>query len=91
MMASPATTANAFTCLQSLAPRLKMYGARLIKTMEKFEASGFSLDADIEPTPAELRILAAQVGYPLDEIARERGIDMNASGQQPRPTPKAPV
>jgi hypothetical protein len=85
------TAEQAYTHLQSLAPRLKMYGARLIKTMEKFEASGFSLDADIEPTPAELRILAAQVGYPLDEIARERGIDINATGQQPRSTPKATV
>jgi uncharacterized membrane protein YccC len=80
-IADAASTAEqAYTHLQSLAPRLKMYGARLIKTMEKFEASGFRLDAQIEPTSAELRIIAAQVGYPLDDIARERGLDINASG-----------
>jgi hypothetical protein len=86
MMTSPATTANAFTRLQSLAPRLKMYGARLSKTMEKFEASGFALNADIEPTPAELRTIAAQVGCPVDEIARERRLDIHGSGQ-PHSTP----
>jgi hypothetical protein len=86
-IADAASTAEqAFTHLQSLAPRLKMYGARLIKTMEKFEAAGFALDADIEPTPAELRTIAAQVGYPLDEVARERGLDIHASGP-PHSTP----
>jgi hypothetical protein len=60
----------------------------LIKTMEKFEASGFAVDADIKPTPAEIRTIAARVGYPLEEVARERGLDINAIGQ-PRSTSDA--
>jgi hypothetical protein len=84
------TAEQAYTQLQPLAPRLKMAAALLIKTMEKFEASGFALDADIKPTPADVRTIAARVGYPLEEIARERGLDINTSGQ-PNSTPRAPV
>jgi hypothetical protein len=82
------TAEQAYTQLQSLAPRLKMAAALLIKTMEKFEASGFAVDADIKSTPAEIRTIAARAGYPLEEIARERGLDINAIGQ-PRSTSDA--
>jgi hypothetical protein len=56
------------------APRLKMYAAMLLLTLDKFEASGFSSDADIEPKPEEVRKLAVDTGYPLEQIMRERGI-----------------
>jgi hypothetical protein len=82
------TAEQAYTQLQSLAPRLKMAAELLIKTMEKFEASGFAVDADIKPTPAEITTIAARVGYPLEEVARERGLDINAIGQ-PRSTSDA--
>lgn len=75
------TAEQAYRTLQSVAPRLKMYGALLIKTMEKFQASGFMVDADIRPTQSEVRQLAANVGYPLEEIARERGLEINPTGQ----------
>lgn len=84
------TAEQAYRQLQGLTPRLKMAAALLIKTMEKFDASGFALDADIKPTPADVRTIAAGVGYPLEEIARERGLDINASGQ-PHSTPRAPA
>lgn len=74
------TAEQAYTQLEGLAPRLKMAAALLIKTMEKFEASDFALRADIKPTPVEVRTIAARVGYPLEEIARERGLDINAIG-----------
>lgn len=76
-LADAASTAEeAYQTIQSLAPRLKMYGALLIKTMQKFETSGFTVDADIRPTPAEVRELAARVGYPLDQIIKERGFQL---------------
>ena len=76
-MADAASTAEeAYKTIQSLAPRLKMYGALLINTMQKFETLGFAVDVDIRPTPAEVRELAASVGYPLDQIIKERGFQL---------------
>src|SRR5665213_383081 len=54
-------------------PRVRMHAALLISTLDKFEESGFLATADIRPTPEEVRILAAQVGYPFDDVLRERG------------------
>jgi len=51
-----------------------MHAALLIRTLDKFEASGFAIDADIRPKPDEVRELAAKVGYPLDQVMRERGL-----------------
>jgi hypothetical protein len=51
-----------------------MYAALLIRTLDKFVTSGFVVDADIRPNPEEIRQLAAKVGYPLDEVMRERGL-----------------
>jgi len=50
-----------------------MTAALLITTLDKFEASGFSMDADIRPKPEEIQELAAKTGYPLAEVLRERG------------------
>jgi len=73
-MADAASTAQmAYETIQSLAPRFKMNAALLITTLDKFEASGFSMDADIRPKPEEVRELAAKTGYPLEEVLRERG------------------
>src|SRR2546430_9782304 len=37
-------------------------------------ACGFIVDADIRPKPDEIRDLAIEVGYPIDQVMRERGI-----------------
>jgi hypothetical protein len=59
---------------QGLAPRLKILAALLIKKLDNFEASGFAADAKIGPKPADVRAIAAKLGYPLDQILRERGL-----------------
>jgi Co/Zn/Cd efflux system component len=68
------TAIQAYRDMLSLLPRLKTHASILLRTLDKFEAAGFSADADIRPTPGEVRQFAAEAGYPLDEIAKERGI-----------------
>jgi hypothetical protein len=65
---------GAYETLQGLLPRLRMHAALLIATLDKFEAAGFELAADIRPRPDEVKELAAKVGYPLEQIMKERGI-----------------
>jgi hypothetical protein len=74
-LADGAPTAQlAYETIQSLLPRFKMHAALLIRTLDKFEASGFTLDADIQLKPEEFRELAAKVDYPLDQVIKERGL-----------------
>jgi len=44
--------------------------------LDKFEALGFLVNADIRVTPEEVKELAVKAGYPLTELARERGITL---------------
>jgi heme exporter protein D len=74
-MADGAPTAlAAYETIRGVAPRLKMHAALLISTLDKFEASDFAVAADIRPKPDEIRKLAAKVGYPLDQVMKERGL-----------------
>lgn len=76
-LADQAPTAQlALEVAQNLAPRLRMLAAMLIKKLENFETSGFAAGAEIGPTPAEVREFAARQGYPLDQVARERGLQL---------------
>jgi hypothetical protein len=68
------TAEEAYNHLCSFVPRLKMYAMLLITTLDKFERSDFTIDADIGPKPEEVRELATKAGYPLDRVMRERGI-----------------
>jgi hypothetical protein len=68
------TAEEAYNYVCSFVPRLKMYATLLITTLHKFERSDFTVDADIRPKPEEVRKLATKVGYPLDQVMRERGI-----------------
>jgi hypothetical protein len=67
------TAQAAYEMILGLAPRVKMYAALLIKTLDKLEAANFDTTADIRPTRDEVRQLAREVGYPLDEVLKERG------------------
>ena len=69
--------------LKDLAPRLRMSAAMLIKTLEKFEASGFTAETSPRLAPAEVRELAKEVGYPLDDVLRERGINAQTNLKMP--------
>jgi hypothetical protein len=68
------TAEEAYKAVYSYVPRLKMSAALLIRTLDKFERSDFTVDADIRPKLEEVRELAANVGYPLEQVMRERGI-----------------
>jgi hypothetical protein len=70
------TAQRAYEMIQGSAPRLKMQAALVIKTLDKFEAAGFAVTANIRPTPDEIKELAAHTGYPLDQIASERGLHL---------------
>jgi hypothetical protein len=71
---SASTAMQAYQNIVALLPRFRTYAAIVVRTLDKFEAAGLSADADIRPTPGEVRQFAAEADYPLDEIARERGI-----------------
>jgi len=70
------TAMQAYGEILGLLPRLKTHSAILVRTLEKFEQAGFAANSDIRPTPAEVRRFATDAGYPLDEIAKERGIEL---------------
>jgi hypothetical protein len=67
---------QAYEVLRQLGPRLRMGAALVISTLDKFEASGFDVDADIGVKPEEVRELASKVGYPLEEVMKERGLKL---------------
>ena len=73
-----ATALHAYEAVLPLLPRFKVYAAIVVRTLEKFEASDFATDGDVRPTPSEIRQFAAAAGYPLDQIAKERGITLPA-------------
>lgn len=74
-LANGATTAqSAYETILKLAPRLKMSAAVLISNLDKFEAANFAPEANIHGTVEEFRALAAKVGYPADQVLRERGL-----------------
>jgi hypothetical protein len=70
------TAIEAYNSIYSTLPRIRTHASILIRTLEKFEAADFAPDADMSPKPDEIRRFAADAGYPLDEIARERGITL---------------
>jgi len=69
-----ATTVNAFETMKELLPRVRMNAALLIATLDRLESADFDPNADLTPTPDEVRRLAAQVDYPLEDIMKERGL-----------------
>ena len=76
-LADGASTAEtAYETIQQLAPRLMTHATLLIRTLENFEASNFEVDADIRPKPEEVREIATKMGYPIDQILRERGFQV---------------
>ena len=73
-LADSASTAQiAYETILQLAPRLMTHAAILIRTLENFEASDFAVNADVRPKPDEVRTIATQMGYPIDQILSERG------------------
>jgi hypothetical protein len=64
---------QAYQMLSESGSRLRLLAALVLKTLDKFEASGFSVNADISLKPDEIKELAAKTGYPLADLARERG------------------
>ena len=60
--------------LLETAPRFRMAAAMVIKTLDKFEASGLEVGADIRVKPEEIRELASKVGYPLDEVIKNAAL-----------------
>lgn len=70
------TAIEAYNLIFSSLPRVRTYAAILVRTLEKFETAGFSADTDLHPTAAEVRQFADAAGYPLDQIAKERGVNL---------------
>lgn len=70
------TAEEAYGLVLSTVPRLTMSGELLIRTLDKFEASDFTADADVRSSPEELRELAIKTGYPLDQVLKERGLQL---------------
>jgi hypothetical protein len=62
------STAQAFSAIQPLIPRIAMSGAMLIAFLDKFEAAGFDADKELLLSPDEMRALAKQASYPLEEV-----------------------
>lgn len=74
------TAMQAYRELLESLPRFKMYAAILVAILNKFEAAGFSADADLNMKPDEMRKMSAETGYPLDEVLKERGLTLPPEG-----------
>jgi hypothetical protein len=70
------STQQACDVITSLATRLKMGAVMLLKTLDKFEAADFLANANIRLTQNDIRQLAAETGYPLEQVAKERGLSL---------------
>lgn len=68
------TMIEACETMKSHLPRLRMQAAFALLATEKYVRSGFEDDADVSPTPAEVRAAAEAVEYPLEKIMQERGL-----------------
>lgn len=68
------TAVESYRAIQPLGPRLKMSAAMLIRTLDKFEAGSFATNANLTVSPEEIRELADKVGFRLDELLKERGL-----------------
>jgi heme exporter protein D len=79
--ASP-TAEQACENLLGLAPRLRMNAAWLVSTLDRFEAADFDLQADLNVPPSELLALAREAGYPIEQIAKERGFTLPVSASE---------
>jgi heme exporter protein D len=75
---SAPTAIQAFQNVLGMLPGIRTYTALVMWTLDRFEAAGFSTSADIIPTTADVRKFASDAEYPLDEIAKLRGIELPA-------------
>jgi hypothetical protein len=73
---SAPTAMQAYRDIFASLPRVRTHAAIVVRTLEKFEEAGFRADADLRLRPEEIRRFAADAGYPLDEIAKERGVQL---------------
>jgi hypothetical protein len=80
-IANGASTAiHAYTEILGMLPRFKMNAAVLTLTLDKFQKSGFSADANVTMTAEEARRLATATGYPLEAVLKERGLTLTPDG-----------
>lgn len=64
---------EAYKILSENGCRLRLAAELALRVLDKLEEAGFSTVVDIQVTPVEIKELAAKTGYPLEELARERG------------------
>ena len=62
--------------IRHLMPRIRMKGELLLLQLDKFEKSGFEGNIEFSPSAEELKTVADKVGYPLKEVAAERGFQL---------------
>jgi hypothetical protein len=77
---SAPTAVQAYRELLGALPKFKMYAAILVAILNKFETAEFSTDADLNFKPDEMRKMAAETGYSLDEVLKERGLALSPEG-----------
>lgn len=65
-----------------LIPRIRCTGAILRMELDKYEASGCIIETEEEFQIDQQAIFkaAVDVGYPLEEVAKQRGLDLKAAG-----------
>lgn len=71
------TAVEAYQSFLPSLPRARTYAAIVIRTLDKLEEAQFSTNANILPTGEEVCQFAAKFGYPLLEIAKERGLNVD--------------
>jgi alkylation response protein AidB-like acyl-CoA dehydrogenase len=67
---------NLFQQLTGLLPRLLLQGELVLLIYQRFGEADFRADTDLKLKKEEMIALANAVGYPIEEIARERGIEL---------------
>lgn len=65
-----------YKSLADLLPRFLFHGEWTVRIFDRFVASNCSADANLQLGRDELLALAKANSYPIEEVARERGIKL---------------
>jgi hypothetical protein len=73
---------QSYETIYSMLPRFRMNAAVLLVLLQKYQKSNFNPGADLRISLDEMRRLAAETGYPLEQMLSERGLTKGASDER---------
>ncbi len=72
----PADPEETLSVILGNGPRIRMTGRMLLRWLEIFESADFSAGAELKMPFSEHQAIAKEVGYPLEQLMKERGLNL---------------